>query len=299
MTTTNNTAATQQLIDERLDAIDRALLGLLPRTDRQAIVSQIETRLRELADADGQAPVERQTPNETVTVGVPAASSLLGPASQPIFLTGRHARRPCVKRSWLALSSGIVGIVALALLFATPITYLIVVSVDQLEEVAEVLLGTHIATVALGGMLAVALGIAGLAALNRRAGSLAGHGWAVTGLCTGPLPMFIGGLMALAVGVQLLGTRSVRVAEVNGVPVYSSPSSYPTASPYNETLPVPASPGPSMSVPVANTPTLAEVPVLSSAPTTPVGAAPIGAEPPASFDFNNLPAAYSPTTAVE
>lgn len=303
MTTTNTTAATQELIDDRLDAIDRALLGLLPRSDRQAIVAQVETRLGELAaaGADVQALretlVEPHTPIETMTIGLPAASSLVSPTAQATYHNVRHARRPYIKRSWLALSSGIVGMVALVLLFATPITYVMVVSVGQLEEVAELVLSTHIATVTLGGTLAVALGIAGLVVLNRRAGTLAGHGWAVTGLCTGPLPMFIGGLIALAVGVQLFGSRSVRVAEVSGVPVYATSTSYPTASPY-EAPPAAVSPGPTMSVTLANTPTLAEAPSVSSPPTMPANVAPDWAGPPGALDFNNPTPADSATTAV-
>lgn len=45
------TAATQQIIDQRMDAIDRALLGLLPRPARQTIVAEIESRVKEWAAA--------------------------------------------------------------------------------------------------------------------------------------------------------------------------------------------------------------------------------------------------------
>jgi len=40
-----------QLVEKRLEAIDQALVGLLPRHERLAAVAQVETRIRELAAA--------------------------------------------------------------------------------------------------------------------------------------------------------------------------------------------------------------------------------------------------------
>lgn len=50
-TSSSSAGDPQPLIDLRLDAIDRALLGLLPRSERLEMVAQIETRLRELGPA--------------------------------------------------------------------------------------------------------------------------------------------------------------------------------------------------------------------------------------------------------
>ena len=220
---TSATRDTQQLIDQRLDAIDRALLGLLPRGDRLTIVTQLETRLRELAAASPAVEAQQHLPAEDAA----QVESALPQGVAPIIPAGTRSAH--LKRSRLALSSGILGIVALVALFVFPITFVLVSSFGEMfEEAAMVLLGTHLATVAVGGTAAVALGIAGLVVLGRRPGRLVGHGWAITGLCTGPLPMFAGGLIALVAGVQLLPTRSVvgytNVAQNPPTNGYASPA---------------------------------------------------------------------------
>jgi len=122
----------QQLIEQRLDAIDQALLGLLPLTQK--------------------------------------------------------------RRSRLAISAGILGALALALLLAIPVTYIAVeVMGDVLGEFISIgLLGVHSVAVSIGGLAAVGLGIAALVSLRRHKENLVGHGWAIAGLCTGPLPMLLG-----------------------------------------------------------------------------------------------------------
>ena len=58
----------QQLIEQRLDAIDRALVGMLPRQERLAAVAQLEVRMLEFAAANPtlvaslEAPVSGQAP---------------------------------------------------------------------------------------------------------------------------------------------------------------------------------------------------------------------------------------------
>lgn len=302
---TSATRDTQQLIDQRLDAIDRALLGLLPRGDRLTIVAQLETRLRDLAAASPAVEAQQHLPAEDAA----PVESALSPGIAPIIPAGTRLAR--LKRSRLALSSGILGIVALVALFVFPITFVLVSSFGEMfEEAAMVLLGTHLATVAVGGTAAVALGIAGLVVLGRRPGRLVGHGWAITGLCTGPLPMFAGGLIALAAGMPLLHTRSVvgytNVAQnpANGYaspapvgaqpmtvesvqftpgPYPSAPSPLPTgAVPQYAAGPPPVSPPPLSDgnppppsvVPVAypgtDGPSESAVPVVSDQPATPL-----------------------------
>lgn len=257
MPTTNLSSVNpQQLIDQRLDAIDRALLGLLPRSDRQSIVAQVETRLRDLAAANAdvkthqQTPVEGPSPTDAAVFGLPGASADAPSGLQPI-LSAASRRGPRIHRSSLALSSGIVGIIALVLLLAMPITYVIASSFSQPEEVAEVLVVTHVAAVALGGTMAVVLGVSGLLSLSRRAGSLVGHGWAITGLCTGPLPMLVGGVLSVIVGLEI----------TSGQPAYSV--AVDASTPYVATAPQAVS-VPSM--PVAGSATVSEAPVLSSPP---------------------------------
>jgi hypothetical protein len=113
------------------------------------------------------------------------------------------------KRSRLAISSGVLGIVALALLFGMPVSYFVVAMVgDFLGEIFAIgFLGTHLLTVAVGGLAAVALGTAALIRLGRRKEGLVGHGWAIAGLCTGPIALFVGGSVLAVGGVQMLAAN--------------------------------------------------------------------------------------------
>jgi hypothetical protein len=197
-----NTAA-EQAINQRLDAIDRALLDLLPRNERLTLVAQVDARVRELVAAS--ASPQATFGSAACPAVADAALSVPGvsPLSPPIVLPS--ARMP---RSRLAISAGLVGIAALILLFATPLTYVFVSFVGELiGEVGSIaLLGIHIGMVTLGGLAAVALAIVALFGMSRRRGVLAGHGWAIAGLCTGPLPILGGAAAGLILGMEFVGT---------------------------------------------------------------------------------------------
>jgi hypothetical protein len=188
-------AAARHLIDERLDALDQALLGLLPRTDRLAMVAQVESRVRELGEAIPTIP-------QSV---VPAFGGL--PSSK--------------KSSRLAISSGVLGILALVLLFGIPVTYFLVATVGELlgEIVSMAFLGAHLLAVTIGGVVAAGLGTAALVTLGRHRGNLAGRGWAIAGLCTGPVAMFLGGSVLIVGGFEMLGAEFL-----TGAPVAQSAS---------------------------------------------------------------------------
>lgn len=238
--------AAKYAIDLRLDTIDRALLGLLPRHARIELVAQIETKIRESA---ANLPVDDVLNEIAQDRAVRQEDAMDSAVAQPA--TYSHQRRFSPRRrprSRLALSSGILGIVALALLIALPFMYLIVSMLNGDEWLTVSLLGGHVGAVLLGGLLAVALGIAALVVLNRHGGRLVGHGWAITGLCTGPLPMFAGGLVALVVGSQLWGNISV-------TPAYSTSPTVPpsgpiAANPYGDPNLAPPGAVPSTSLPV-------------------------------------------------
>ena len=175
------------------------------------------------------------------------------------------------RRSRLALSSGILGIIALVMLFAIPITYLFVATIgDSFDSVVVPysLLGIHILTVAVGGLVALVMGIAGLVSLGRRKGRLVGHGWAITGLCTAPLPTIVGGLIVLSICLSLVAVRAVSV-ETSGSPtkVVSSSSYYPGQA---------ASCGPNLETPYGS------VPTMPSSLSLPVGSTPSFCAPDAS-----------------
>jgi hypothetical protein len=180
------------LIDQRLDALDRALLGLLPRSERLSLVADVEVRVRSANATDSPS----QRPETSAADELPLVEASLAPAR----------RRLRLRRSALALTAGILGIVALVLLFALPVTYLVLASIAEgIGEVAAYLLiSANVLVVALGGAAAVVMGIVALVRLNRRQGR-SGHGWAVTALCTGPLPALAGGLATLTIVLPMLG----------------------------------------------------------------------------------------------
>jgi len=205
-------AAVQQLIEQRLDVIDRALLGLLPRQDRLAAIAHIETRLHEVAAASpalaASQPAPPQGPALTDAAYSNMAMETLAFLPNPHFTgSGPGGMVPATPKKWsrLALSAGVLGILSLVLLLAVPVTYFTLEMLSEVlgEVVAIVLMGTHAVTVAIGGIAAVALGIAALVSLNRRREQLVGHGWAIAGLCTGPLPMLMGGAAVLVLGLQV------------------------------------------------------------------------------------------------
>jgi hypothetical protein len=218
MTTTDSkpSVAAQPSLEQRLDAVDRALLGILPRSERLALVSQVETRVRELID------------------GSTSAESIAASAMEPEVISDTVSRRAVAalpkRRSRLALSSGILGIVALVMLFAMPITYFFVAFIgeDFGEFISIGLLSIHVLTVAIGGLVALIMGIAGLISLSRRKGRLVGHGWAITGLCTAPLPTFVGGLLVLVTGFSLIAVRAVNVQSGPSPPGVAVSPSQPT-----------------------------------------------------------------------
>ena len=224
-------------MEQRLDALDRALLGILPRSERLALVAQVETRVRELADGNTAAQSTLETALEPEIVA--SAVSTRASTSEP------------KRRSRLALSSGILGIVALVLLFAMPITYFVVALVGESfgELVSIGLLGMHVLTVAIGGLVALFLGIAGLVSLSRRKGRLVGHGWAITGLCTAPLPTLVGGLLVLVTGLSLFAVQTGAVdfsAPNNVVPSTTSYGPIPPTESYAPNLATPYAPVPMM-----------------------------------------------------
>lgn len=180
-----------EVIDQRLDALDRALLGLLPRSERLSLVADVEARVRAANATDSPSP----RPETSAADELPLVEAGLAPR-----------RRLRLRRSALALTAGVLGIVALVLLFALPVTYLVLAAVAEgLGEVtAYLLISANVLVVALGGAAAVVMGIVALVRLNRRQGR-SGHGWAVTALCTGPLPALAGGLATLTIVLPMLG----------------------------------------------------------------------------------------------
>lgn len=239
MATANTTphTAVQQLIQQRLDAIDGALLGLLPRHERQAAVAQVETRIRELMTAsfataaDSPAVPEGPTAPDSALTRLATETPAFVPHPQYFGLApggGNLATQK--KRSRLALAAGVLGILALVLLFGIPVTYFAAELLSEVmgEVAAIALLGAHAVAFALGGAAAVGLGICALVSLKRHREQLAGHGWAISGLCTGALPMLMGGVAALVLGLQFGAGQLISVSAVH---VAGDPAPPPRAEP--------------------------------------------------------------------
>jgi hypothetical protein len=223
-------AERQALVDRRLDEIDRALLGLLPRTERLEIVASVEARVQALGDA----PLSRETAAEATNTPLP---------------TGPRTR---AHRSRLAFSSGVLGIVAVSCLIASPLL-LIGLSIfgELLGETFSILLFALLtALVALGGGLAVCGGGVSLFRLARRGQSATGTGWAITGLCTGALPLLIGCVGAVSLLATVMPAETVQVTwNASTTPVGAVPCAAPgcpmpmMVSPYGYAMPAPLPPG--------------------------------------------------------
>jgi hypothetical protein len=230
--TTTPHAASQQLIEQRLEVIDGALLGLLPRHERLAAVAQVEARIRELTAASPASAAEMHPASQILTHSHSALSGLAAqtPAlvSQPQFfgtVPGGWISLKQKRRSWLAVSAGVSGILAFALLFAIPVSYFIAEMLSEvLGDIAVFsLLGAHALAVAFGGVAAFGLGVCALVNLRRHREQLAGHGWAIAGLCTGSLPMLIAGAAVLVTGLQFGLSQFVSVSQVQVAGVAEPP----------------------------------------------------------------------------
>lgn len=176
-------------IDQRLDQIEGALLGVLPRQERMSLLAGIESRLVKLA---------AENPELEKSVAQKLESPELA-SSQAVANTAGTSAKPTTtaRRSRMAFTSGILGIVVLVLMFFSPIIYTLAAFASELsgsmgEVGAIILLVGLVLLLAFGGLAAVMMGIVSLVKISRSQKKLVGTGWAITGLCTGPMPMFAG-----------------------------------------------------------------------------------------------------------
>lgn len=185
----------QALIDARLDTIDRMLLGRLPRSDRLAIVREVETQIlemlsnhptEELDRDDVLAALGRLDPPEAY---LPEAMEDALPRPRPA------SPLPAVRTSssssiGLGQLAAIFALTALGLVLVSPVVYLIA---DLLESEVLLLIGLFGISV-LGfaaGLTALILGI-------RASGSGA---WRIVGIVVGAVAgmLSLGGATTLFV----------------------------------------------------------------------------------------------------
>lgn len=223
-------AERQALVDRRLDEIDRALLGLLPRAERLALVADVEARVQALGD------------NVSLAREAPAESANTSPTTV--------ATRARAHRSRLAFTAGVLGIIAVSFLILSPLLLIGLSMFGELlgETSAIILFALLTAVVACGGSLAVFGGGVSLFRLARRGQSATGTGWAITGLCTGALPMLLGFVGVISLLMSVMPAEHVQVTWSATTPVGAVPYAVPCAAPGAPGCPMPM-PAPMMASP--------------------------------------------------
>lgn len=218
------TSSTMDLLDRRLDALDRALMGLVPRSERIELVAGVEKRFREKQETEPALLETLATSQAGETT-----ESLAAPAGAAHETAGGKRRR-----SRLALTSGILGIVAVSLMLMLPITYVVIATMAEMmgEVPAIALIMLNVFSVAGTGALAGFLSLAAIVSISRSKKKKRGMGWAITGLCTSPLPVLVG-LLAIVFFVLPITMDYVAQSDSSSSPPYvaSVPSSVPVSQP--------------------------------------------------------------------
>ncbi|HTI50584.1 MAG TPA: hypothetical protein VL475_06530 [Planctomycetaceae bacterium] len=228
-------SAVQATLDARLDAVDRLFMGLIPRQERLAIVAELEGRVRGvlastafeqpaacIADPVGTpapfapAPAVQPNTDNSVPRRAPAASNWNATLAAPYTATP-SLRLP---RSSLAFTSGLLGIVACALLMGSPFVYMGAMFLGEILDETGMLigLGGYLLTMLLGSAAAIGLGALALWRLRNAEAGAGGRGWAVAGLCTAPVPFALASLITLSMGLPMLaemGLMGLSVAAVS------------------------------------------------------------------------------------
>ncbi|WP_165068441.1 hypothetical protein [Paludisphaera rhizosphaerae] len=187
------------LIDARLDAIDRALLGRVSRAERLDVVGEVESRIGELLHArcgssepsreDVLAVLAQLDPPEAYLgddeEGFERPRGVVGgrPGGLGVGLS-REGSSPGHGREWYGWVSGITGGISLLLAFMMPVVYLLAVAAES-----ELVLFGGWAMVGLMWLAAATTTVV-LAAVSRMTG-----GWSVVGLT-----------LAIVSGIPVLST---------------------------------------------------------------------------------------------
>lgn len=181
-------------LDERLEQMDQLLFGLLPRAERLSMVAGLESRLQTLLAADlnlEQAAAKRLERPDLPTGNVANSRQQL-PIAKIVSPK---------KRSRIALTAGILGLVALLMLLLCPVVYGLLVPLASMvsEEFAMLLLIAALGILVFTALGSTILGFVGLVRLLINSEKSQGYGWAITGLCSGPLPLLAGSYVLLMV----------------------------------------------------------------------------------------------------
>lgn len=197
VTTAHLSEALQALVDARLDTIDRMLVGRVPRSDRLAIVREVEGQIHDLLQERGADEPDRDDVLAVLARLDPPEAYLpedaTGGTATVRIPTPRAAEPARVPSPAASRASGILGLSALALFFLTPAIF-----------VVSELLGTE---------FLFYIGVFGAAGLSFAAGLIAvalavyarlRGAWAVVGLVTGILSVLFSAIGSIAL-LLLLG----------------------------------------------------------------------------------------------
>ncbi len=193
----------QSLIDARLDTIDRMLLGHVPRSDRTAIVGEIESQIHELLAGyeveaitreDVLDVLRRLDPPEAYLASEDDHENLIRPRQSLAGTVGRANQREItrIQGSNAGRIGGIVGIsTLLTVLFGLPMGWVIAASLDSIL----LLYSTIFLTPLLGF-----------------AGSIAGLILSIRGRSQGILPIFgivtsVIALLVCLIGIGFVGLQ--------------------------------------------------------------------------------------------
>lgn len=171
----------QTLIDSRLDTVDRMLLGRLSRRDRLAIVREVESQIHELLQtSDAEELTREDVLGVLAQLDPPEAYLSDETEGEPVSVRRTipvRAQRPVVNGDLrVGRASGILGVVAIALLLLLPASYFIAVA-SQSELVLFVLGGAILVLVFVTAAVGLVLGV-----VARKSGV-----WAVVGIVTSVL----------------------------------------------------------------------------------------------------------------
>jgi hypothetical protein len=201
LATAQLTDSLQKLIDGRLDTIDRMLLGRLSRQDRLAIVREVESQIHELLQASEGEELTREDVLAALARLDPPEAYLpddLGgePVSIPRPIPARPTGAERTREMSVARAGAILGVAAIALLLLLPVSF-VIAEFSGSELVLVVLGGGTLFLMFVASTLAVALGTHA-----RKSGP-----WALVGIVTGLLGLFLSFATTTLIGAIFLASR--------------------------------------------------------------------------------------------